>query len=83
MSAEIETDNEDEFAAELYNRLQEEARYQESLEDITAWSRGREDLSPRSLKNHSARQGCPTWKFRMKICKRCKCKQQDYQHPKL
>ena len=40
MSADIETDGEDEFAADLYHRLQEEAKYQESLGDITAWSRG-------------------------------------------
>lgn len=44
MSAEIETDNEDEFVADLYHHLQEEAKYQESLEDITAWSRGWEGL---------------------------------------
>ena len=35
MSADIETDNEDEFAAELYIRLHVEARYQKSLEDTT------------------------------------------------
>ena len=35
MSADIETDNEDEFATELYIRLHEEARYQKSLEDTT------------------------------------------------
>lgn len=42
--ADIETDIEDEFAANLYIRLHEEARYQESLEDTTAWSRGRDGL---------------------------------------
>lgn len=40
-SADSETDDDDEFVASLDTRLHEEARYQESLEDYTAWARGR------------------------------------------
>lgn len=43
-SADSETYNEDEFTTNLYIRLNEEARYQESLEVYAAWSRGREGL---------------------------------------
>ena len=43
-SADSETYNEDEFTANLYIRLLEEAEYQESLEDYTAWSRSRDGL---------------------------------------
>ena len=38
MSADVETDDDDEFAAELYDRLQEESMYQESLDNFNAWS---------------------------------------------
>lgn len=43
-SVDSETDDEDEFASTLYVRLYEAAKYQESLEDTTDWSRGREGL---------------------------------------
>ena len=36
MSADVETDDDDEFAAELYDRLQEESMYQESLDNFNA-----------------------------------------------
>lgn len=38
MSADVETDDDDEFAAELHDRLLEESMYQESLDNLNAWS---------------------------------------------
>ena len=44
MSADIETDDDDEFAAELYDRLEEESIYQEGLDNFNAWSMGANGL---------------------------------------
>ena len=38
LSADVETDDDDEFAAELHDRLLEESMYQESLDNFNAWS---------------------------------------------
>lgn len=48
-STDSETYDDDEFMANLDTRLHEEARYQEGLEDYTAWARGRNGLVCLSL----------------------------------
>lgn len=38
MSADVETDDQDEFVADLHERLLEESMYQESLDNFGTWS---------------------------------------------
>lgn len=44
MSADFETDDHDEFAAELYDQLEEESIYQEGLDHFNAWTMGANGL---------------------------------------